>query len=71
MMTDELKLFISTNICQETVDDAIRHIMQSNRKPTILYVTSNGAVQKEEELADISEDALMSVLNGGGFNAVA
>lgn len=46
------KLFISTNICQETVDDAIRHIMQinredmgiarENRKPIILYVTSNG-----------------------------
>lgn len=46
------KLFISTNICQETVDDAIRHIMQinredmgiarENRKPIILYVISNG-----------------------------
>lgn len=46
------KLFISTNICQETVGDAIRHIMQINRedagkaredrKPIFLYVTSNG-----------------------------
>lgn len=46
------KLFISANICQETVDDAIRHIMQINRedngiafkdrKPIILYVASNG-----------------------------
>ena len=35
------------------------------------YGQWNTAVQKEEELADISEDALMSVLNGGGFNAVA
>lgn len=29
------------------------------------------AVTKDEEPTDISEDALMSVLNGGGFNAVA
>lgn len=46
------KLFIATDICQETVSDAIRHIMQINRedmgiaredrKPIILYVTSNG-----------------------------
>ena len=46
------KLFISTDICQETVCDAIRHIMQinkedfgierENRKPIILYVASNG-----------------------------
>lgn len=46
------KLFIVTDISQETVGDAIRHIMQINRedvgvaredrKPIILYVTSNG-----------------------------
>lgn len=35
------------------------------------YGQWNTAAQREEELADISEDALMSVLNGGGFNAVA
>lgn len=46
------KLFISVNICQDTVDDAVRHIMQFNhedadipveeRKPILLYVASNG-----------------------------
>lgn len=46
------KLFISANICQDTVDDAVRHIMQFNhedadipveeRKPILLYVASNG-----------------------------
>lgn len=46
------KLFITINICQETVDDAVRHIMQFNRedadipaaerKPILLYVASNG-----------------------------
>jgi len=46
------KIFIPTEICQETVNDAIRHIMQINRedveiaseerKPILLYVTSNG-----------------------------
>lgn len=46
------KLFIETEICQETVDDAIHHIMQFNRedagiapkerKPILLYVCSNG-----------------------------
>lgn len=35
------------------------------------YGQWNTAAQREEELADISEDALMSVLNGGGFNVVA
>lgn len=35
------------------------------------YGKLDTAVTKEEELTDISEDALMSVLNGGGFNAVA
>lgn len=35
------------------------------------YGQWNTAAQKEEELADINEDDLMSVLNGGGFNAVA
>lgn len=34
------------------------------------YGQWNTAVQKEKELADISEDALMSILNGGGFKAV-
>lgn len=46
------KLFLSTDICQETVCDTIRHIMQINRedadipyeerKPILLYVASNG-----------------------------
>ena len=46
------KIFIPTEICQETVNDAIRHIMQINRedveiaseerKPILLYITSNG-----------------------------
>lgn len=46
------KLFISVNISQESVDEAVRHIMQFNhedigtpvesRKPIILYVASNG-----------------------------
>ena len=46
------KLFISADIYQETVADAIRHIMQINRedmgiakedrKPIILYIASNG-----------------------------
>lgn len=46
------KMFITVNICQETVDDAVRHIMQFNRedadipveerKPILLYVASNG-----------------------------
>lgn len=46
------KLFITAGICQETVDDAIRHIMQinredmgiavSDRKPILLYLSSNG-----------------------------
>ena len=35
------------------------------------YGQWNTAAQKEEGLADINEDDLMSVLNGGGFNAVA
>lgn len=35
------------------------------------YGQWNTAVQEEEELADINEDDLMSVLNGGGFNVVA
>lgn len=46
------KLFLSSDICQLTVDDIIRHIMQYNRedadipaeerKPILLYLTSNG-----------------------------
>lgn len=34
------------------------------------YGQWNTAVQNEEEFADISEDDYMSILNGGGFNAV-
>lgn len=47
------KLFIAANISQETVEDAVRHIMPvqqrgrrhswpEERKPIILYVSSNG-----------------------------
>lgn len=46
------KLFLSSDICQLTVDDIIRHIMQYNREdadipaeernPILLYLTSNG-----------------------------
>ena len=46
------KLFLSSYICQATVDDVIRHIMQinredadipvENRKPIIIYLSSNG-----------------------------
>lgn len=46
------KLFLSEDICQETVEDAVRHIMQFNRedaeippeerKPILLYLNSNG-----------------------------
>ena len=46
------KLFLTADICQNAVGDAIRHIMQINkedmgiipekRKPIILYVSSNG-----------------------------
>lgn len=46
------KLFLSVNICQDAVDDAVRHIMQFNhedadipvedRQPILLYVASNG-----------------------------
>lgn len=48
------KLFIASNISQETIEDAVRHIMQFNRedygipaeerKPIILYVSSNGGM---------------------------
>lgn len=58
------KLFIATNISQETVEDAVRHIMQFNRedagipseerKPVILYVSSNGGdVDSGFELIDV------------------
>lgn len=72
------KLFISTNICQETVDDAIRHIMQinredigiasENRKPIILYVTSNGGdVDAGFALIDVilSSETPIHVINQG------
>lgn len=72
------KLFISTNICQETVDDAIRHIMQINRedmgvaredrKPIILYVTSNGGdVDAGFALIDVilSSETPVYVINQG------
>lgn len=72
------KLFISTNICQETVDDAIRHIMQINRedmgiaikdrKPIILYVTSNGGdVDAGFALVDVilSSETPVYVINQG------
>ena len=72
------KLFISTNICQETVDDAIRHIMQinredmgvarENRKPIILYVTSNGGdVDAGFALIDVilSSETPVYVINQG------
>lgn len=46
------KLFLTSDICQETVGDAIRHIMQINkddkelpadqRKPILLYISSRG-----------------------------
>lgn len=58
------KLFIAANISQETVEDAVRHIMQFNRedagvateerKPIILYVSSNGGdVDAGFELIDV------------------
>lgn len=72
------KLFISTNICQETVDDAIRHIMQINRedmgiaikdrKPIILYVASNGGdVDAGFALVDVilSSETPVYVINQG------
>lgn len=72
------KLFISTNICQETVDDAIRHIMQINRedmgvaredrKPIILYVTSNGGdVDAGFALIDVilSSETPVYIINQG------
>lgn len=72
------KLFISTNICQETVGDAIRHIMQINRedmgiavkdrKPIILYVTSNGGdVDAGFALVDVilSSETPVYVINQG------
>ena len=72
------KLFISTNICQETVDDAIRHIMRINRedkgiarndrKPIILYVTSNGGdVDAGFALVDVilSSETPVYVINQG------
>ena len=72
------KLFISTNICQETVDDAIRHIMQINRedlgvaredrKPILLYVTSNGGdVDAGFALIDVilSSETPVYVINQG------
>lgn len=72
------KLFISTNICQETVDNAIRHIMQinredmgvvrENRKPIILYVTSNGGdVDAGFALIDVilSSETPVYVINQG------
>lgn len=72
------KLFISTNICQETVDDAIRHIMQINRedmgaaredrKPIILYITSNGGdVDAGFALIDVilSSETPVYVINQG------
>lgn len=72
------KLFISTNICQETVDDAIRHIMQINRedmgvaredrKPIILYVSSNGGdVDAGFALVDVilSSETPIYIVNQG------
>ena len=72
------KLFISTDICQDTVNDAIRHIMQINRedmgvacedrKPIILYVTSNGGdVDAGFALIDviISSETPVYVINHG------
>lgn len=72
------KLFVSTNICQETVDDVIRHIMQINRedvgipykdrKPIILYVTSNGGdVDAGFTLIDVilSSETPVYVINQG------
>ena len=72
------KLFISTNICQETVDDAIRHIMQINRedmgvaredrKPIILYVSSNGGdVDAGFALVDVilSSETPLYIVNQG------
>ena len=72
------KLFISTNICQETVDDAIRHIMQINREdmgvaredrnPIILYVSSNGGdVDAGFALVDVilSSETPIYIVNQG------
>lgn len=58
------KLFISSNIAQETIEDAVRHIMQFNRedyeippekrKPIVLYVSSDGGdVDAGFELIDV------------------
>lgn len=72
------KLFISTNICQETVDNAIHHIMQinredmgvarENRKPIILYVASKGGdVDAGFALIDVilSSETPVYVINQG------
>lgn len=58
------KLFIASNISQETIEDAVRHILQFNRedygipveerKPIILYISSNGGdVDSGFELIDV------------------
>ena len=58
------KMFISADISQDTIEDAVRHIMQFNRedigvpseerKPIILYVSSNGGdVDAGFELIDV------------------
>lgn len=72
------KLFISMDICQDSVNDAIRHIMQINRedmgiaredrKPIILYVTSNGGdVDAGFALIDVilSSETPVYVINQG------
>lgn len=72
------KLFITANICQDTVGDAIRHIMQINRedmgiareerKPIILYVASNGGdVDSGFALVDVilSSETPVYVINQG------
>lgn len=72
------KLFITTDICQESVDDTIRHIMQFNRddfdiakeerNPIILYVASSGGdVDSGFALIDaiLSSETPVYVINQG------
>ena len=66
------KLFLTTEIAQETVGDIVRHIMQFNaedrgvevikRKPILLYITSNGGgVGAGFELIDVIQNSVTPV----------
>ena len=62
------KLFIDDDICQETIGEIVKHIMQFNkedkgikkedRTPILLYITSNGGnVDDGFELIDVIENS--------------